>query len=387
MLKQKKALIIGSGFSGSTSARILAENGYDVEILEKNSHIGGNMYDYKVDDINVHLYGPHIFHTSIDEVFDFLSKYTEWFEYRHTVKAKINGVLVPVPFNLTSLELLYPQAQAIYIKDKLISLVGMEKKVPIVELKKHSDPIIREFADFVYRNIFEFYTTKQWGRKISDLDESIFSRVPVSVSYSDGYFSDKYQFMPKYGYDMIFQNMLDHKNIEIKLNINANKNIEIKDNLVFYNGKPYDGEVIYTGCIDELLDYKFGALPYRTLKFNTIAIDEPSFQANSVINYTVDEDYTRISEYKKFTTPQSTSPKTVITYEYPKEFEANSGQIPYYPLPTMEARNLYEKYNLAISDVKNFHLLGRLANYIYINMDVAVANAMKVVEKILKKTL
>ena len=378
-----KAIIVGSGFSGAVCARQLADSGYDVTIIEKNNHIGGNAYDELTDGIYVHKYGPHIFHTSNKEVFDYLSKYTEWYKFEHFVEANIHGTLVPVPFNLTSTEKLFSKEKADYIKKVLIDNFGMDTKIPIMQLKEMDNPTIKEFADFVFNNVFLFYTTKQWGRKIEDLDPNILKRVPVAITYKTGYFADTYQYQPLNGFTTLFKNLLNHKNITIKYNTEAKDVINIKNKQIYYNNIPFDGEVVFTGQIDEFLNNKFGVLPYRSLRFDYETHEVDSYQSAPVVNYTVDQEYTRISEFKKFTTKNPPHDKTIIIKEYPLEYKQNSNMIAYYPIPNPKNNELFDVYKKYINTIPKFHLLGRLGNYKYINMDVAVANALQLANEII----
>lgn len=377
-------IVIGAGLSGLTIARILAESGNKVTIFEKRDTIGGNVYDYEdKNGIIVQPYGPHIFHTNIKEVFDFLSQYTEWEKYEHKVKANIYGNLVPVPFNLTSLYKLYPQDKADRIKNTLIKEIGYDKKIPILQLKKHNDTEIREFAEFVYKNIFYIYTKKQWGFKPEDLGESVMNRVPVYLSEEDRYFTDEFQYMPKYGFAKMCENIANHNNIEIVYGKESREILELKENKIFVDGNEYNGTIIYTGCVDELFSYQLGRLPYRSLKFVIQTKNTPSYQEAPVVNYTVDKRYTRISEFSKFACKMKK--KTVIMKEYSKEY-IGVDDIPYYPIPRDENFLLYEKYNRLASGYKNLYLLGRLANYKYINIDIAVKNAMELGKELTRKT-
>ncbi len=376
----EKIIIVGAGFSGATIARLLAESGKDVTVLDKRDTIGGNAYDY-VDKsgILVQPYGPHIFHTNEKAVFDFLSKFTEWEKYEHRVLARIRkDKFVPVPFNLTSLFELFP-ARAEGIKKILVDEIGYDKKVPILQLKKHENPEIRSFADFVYKNIFYIYTMKQWGFKPEQLGEEVMNRVPVYLSEEDRYFTDKYQYMPKKGFADMITNILRHPRIKLKLKTDVKKEISLSDGQIYYGGKPFDGSLIYTGCVDELFDYKYGVLPYRSLKFKFKTLPIPSFQPSAVVNYTTSHKYTRISEFTKFTCQPKDN--TVIVKEYPVKFKKGKN-IPYYPIPIMKNREHYEKYAQEAKAYKNLYLLGRLANYKYINMDIAVKNAMTLYEEI-----
>lgn len=377
----EKIIVVGAGFSGATVARLFAESGLEVIVYDRRDTIGGNAYDYvDKNGITVQPYGPHIFHTHDKMVFDFLSKFTEWNKYEHKVKARVRkDKYVPVPFNLTSLFALFAKDKAERIKKILVDEIGMDKKVPILQLKKHENPEIREFADFVYKNIFYIYTMKQWGFKPEHLGAEVMNRVPVYVSEKDGYFTDEYQFMPKNGFTELVTNILRHPRIKLKLKTDVKKEIVLKDGQVFFGGKPLDGTLIYTGCVDELFDYKYGVLPYRSLKFKFETVKKPSYQDYAVVNYTTSHKFTRISEFSKFTCePQE---NTVIVKEYPKKFKKGKN-IPYYPIPIEKNRKHYLKYEEEASSYPNLKLLGRLAKYKYLDMDDAVRCAMDLFEEI-----
>ncbi len=377
----EKIIIVGAGLSGATVARLFADNGDDVTVIDKRMTLGGNIYDYKdKNDILVQLYGPHIFHTNDKEVYDFLSKYTEWTKYEHRVLAKIKKKFVPVPFNMTSLFSLFPQEKAERIKEILLNEIGEGEKVPILQLKQHENAEIREFANFVYQNIFYKYTKKQWGFAPEELGESVMNRVPVYISREDRYFTDRYQCMPKNGFTFMIENMLRHPRIKLKFGKDATKFIRLREGRIFIEGKVFSGTLIYTGCVDELFDYKFGILPYRSLKFKFKTLGYPSYQPSAVVNYTTSKKYTRISEFTKFTC--SSENKTVICKEYPKEYIKTKNAIPYYPIPLESNTERYEEYFKESQKYKNLYLLGRLANYKYINMDTAVKNAIELFNKI-----
>jgi len=386
-MKVRKALIIGAGLSGATVARLLAEKDVQVTVLDKRNTVGGNVYD-KTDEngIMVQVYGPHIFHTNVKEVYEFLSRFTEWVPYRHKVLASIKGkhnvTLVPVPFNLTSLFKLYPEKQAEAIKDTLIEEIGYGKKVPILTLRNHEDARIRKFADFVYKNIFYIYTMKQWGFPPEELGEEVTNRVPVYLSEEDGYFTDEYQAMPKNGFTEMVKGILQHPNIHLELGVNADELLYLKDGEIYYDGVKYEEPIVYTGCVDELFEYKFGILPYRSLKFKFKTLNTDSFQPAAVVNYTTNKKYTRISEFTKFACPKKD--KTVIVKEYPKKYKDDK-DIPYYPVPRKENKELHAKYQAEAQKYSNLYLLGRLAEYKYVNMDIAVKNAIDITEKILEE--
>ncbi len=376
----EKIIVVGAGLSGATIARLFAESGKDVIVMDKRDTIGGNAYDF-VDrnGITVQPYGPHIFHTNEKKVFDFLSQFTEWNKYEHRVLAKVRkDKLVPVPFNLTSLFDLYSKEKAERIKQTLIDEIGIDQKVPILQLKNHKSWEIRRFADFVYKNIFYIYTMKQWGFKPEHLGEEVMNRVPVYLSYEDRYFTDEYQYMPKDGFTAMISNILRHPKIQLKLGTDAHRELILSGGQIYFGGQPLDGTLIYTGCVDELFDYKFGVLPYRSLKFKFETVKTPSYQPSAVVNYTTSNKFTRITEFTKFTCePKDT---TVIVKEYAKSFKPGKN-IPYYPIPIEKNYKHYAKYQEEAKKYKNLYLLGRLANYKYINMDIAVKNAMDLFDK------
>ena len=371
----EKIIVVGAGFSGATIARLLAESGKDVIVVDRRETIGGNAYDYvDKNGIRIQPYGPHIFHTHHKEVYDFLSKFTEWNPYEHRVTARVRkDKFVPVPFNLTSLFQLFSKEKAQKIQEVLVKEIGMAQKVPILELKKHADPLIREFAEFVYKNVFYIYTLKQWGFKPEHLGKEVMERVPVYVSKDDRYFTDQYQAMPKDGFTQMITDILRHPRIQLKLKTDAKKRLTLENGKIFLDGKELDGSVIYTGCVDELFDYKYGILPYRSLKFKTKALKKASYQNSAVVNYTTSAKFTRITEFTKFTCAPKDS--TVIVKEYPTKYKKGKN-IPYYPIPLKVNLEHYEKYRQEAEKYENLYLLGRLATYKYIDMDDAVKEAM-----------
>lgn len=381
----EKIIIVGAGLSGATMARLFAESGKDVIVIDKRETIGGNAYDcLDKNDILIQPFGPHIFHTNYKEVFDFLSNYTEWEKYEHKVLARVRrDKFIPVPFNLTSLFAVYPKDKAQAIKDILVEEIGLDKKVPIMQLKNHANPEIRKFAHFVYKHIFYIYTMKQWGFKPEVLGEEVMNRVPVYISNEDRYFTDTCQFMPKQGFTNMIKNMLCHPKIHLELSTEASKKIALDDGKIYYSGQELNGKLIYTGCVDELFDYKYGVLPYRSLKFKFKTLKVGSYQPAAVVNYTVSNYFTRITEFTKFTcAPQDNL--TVIVKEYPKQYKKGK-DIPYYPIPIKKNFEHYDLYKKEAEQYKDLHLLGRLANYKYINMDVAVKNAMDLFDQIINE--
>jgi len=373
------SIIIGSGFTGAVIAHELARKNKKVLLLEKRPSVGGNTYE-EVDKngIRVHAYGPHIFHTNSQEVFDYLKQYAEWYFYEHTVVGHIDGKLIPIPFNFKSIELIFNKEKSDTIKAKLLKFFPNKNKVSILELIDHKDKIIKEFGGFVYEKVFANYTAKQWEMSVKDIDTSVINRVPVILGYDNRYFQDKYQFMPKNGYNEIFENLLNNKNITIKLNTDAKDLIKIKDNKIFYDGKEFKGNLIYTGLIDELFDYEYGKLPYRSLRFEFENYKMNYFQPNSVVNYPNEHKYTRITEFKYLTNQQSDT--TTILKEYPQQY--NGTNIPYYSISNEDNNKLYEKYREKAKEIPGLYMCGRLAEYKYYNMDQVILRALEIIKEI-----
>lgn len=359
-------LIVGAGLAGSILAeRIATQLDRKVIIIDKRFHIGGNCYDFRQDDgVLIHKYGPHIFHTSNLKQFEYISKFTEWHKYYHTVLGSVDGKLVPVPFNFNSLYALFPNKFAQRLEEKLIARYGFGIKIPILKLKEEKDEEIQFLADYVYRNVFLNYTTKQWGLTPEELDPTVTSRIPVFLSRDDRYFQDTYQGIPKEGYTKIFERMLNHPNIKVMLNTDYS---DIKDEIKYKY-------LIFTGAIDEFFGYQFGELPYRSLRFDLQKFDLPKYQPVAQVNYPNNQQYTRITEFKHFL-PYNTQ-TTTVAFEYPEKFEQGANER-FYPIPRAENRALYEKY-LALAEQisENTLFVGRLAEYRYYNMNEVVGVAL-----------
>ena len=374
--------IAGAGYAGSVAARVLAEAGKRVLVVERRSHIGGNAYDC-LDDAGVliHQYGPHIFHTNDRRVFDWLSRFTGWRDYQHRVIANIpdekNGgrMTYPVPFNLTSLETAFGPEEGKRLGNKLIAAYGAEKKVTILELRQNPDPEISALADYVYEHVFVHYTMKQWGQTPEEIDPNTTARVPVFLSRDDRYFQDTYQGMPLEGYTPMFERMLDHPNITVELGADALGRLDLSGDALKVDGGPFAGPVIYTGQADELFGFRFGPLPYRTLDFRFETLERDDFQGYGTVNYTVDEDYTRITEFKHLT-GQEVPGRTTIVKEYSRAYTGDRGEIPYYAIINPENNALYARYKAEADKFPNLYLLGRLAEYKYYNMDVITGKAL-----------
>lgn len=376
-------IIVGAGIAGATVARKLAEeSNKKVLVLERRNHIGGNCYD-KPDDhgILIHEYGPHIFHTGDEGVREFLSRFTKWYDFGHEVVAKVGDQLIPVPFNLNTLHMVYDKEKAERLEKKLIEEYGLDSRVPIMKLRESTDADVREIADYVYKNVFLYYTMKQWGQTPEEISPEVTGRVPVVISYDNRYFKDKYQSVPVDGFTPMFAAMLDHPNIEVRTGVDCSDVLDFEDGKIYFEKAEFTGDLVYTGALDELFDCKFGRLPYRSLNFQFEHLDQDSFQDHSVVNYTVSEDFTRITEFK-FLTGQKETDGTTIVREYPFAYTGAEGEIPYYAILNAENEALYEKYRLLTEDFDKFHLLGRLAEYKYYNIDAMCRKAMELAEEI-----
>lgn len=376
-------IIVGAGIAGATVARKLAEeSNKKVLVLERRNHIGGNCYD-KPDDhgILIHEYGPHIFHTGDEGVREFLSRFTEWYDFGHEVVAKVGDQLIPVPFNLNTLHMVYDKEKAERLEKKLIEEYGLDSRVPIMKLRENTDADVREIADYVYKNVFLYYTMKQWGQTPEEISPEVTGRVPVVISYDNRYFKDKYQSVPVDGFTPMFAAMLDHPNIEVRTGVDCSDVLDFEDGKIYFEKAEFTGDLVYTGALDELFDCKFGRLPYRSLNFQFEHLNQDSFQDHSVVNYTVSEDFTRITEFK-FLTGQKDTDGTTIVREYPFAYTGAEGEIPYYAILNAENEALYEKYRLLTEDFDKFHLLGRLAEYKYYNIDAMCRKAMELAEEI-----
>jgi UDP-galactopyranose mutase len=381
-------IVVGAGFAGSVLARKMADSGMKVLVIDKRSHIGGNMYEeYGVNNIPIHRYGPHIFHTNSEKVFGYLKSYSDWYEYKHRVLSKIDGKLVPVPFNFTSIDILFDDRDAEMLKSELQAHFPADSRVSVFDLIKHPKEKVQELGNFICEKVFFNYTAKQWGISIDEIDKATINRVPVVIGYDDGYFQDSIQMMPSGGFTLLMEKMLSHKNIEIRLNVDAKKalSLDFDTNEIIFNKSKFKGIVFYTGAIDELMDYQFGVLPYRSLNLAFENIECEYYQTNSVVNYPNDELFTRITEFKYFFPFGDITDSTVILKEYPIEFVPDGKHEPYYPVITDNSSKIYSKYVDRLKKFDNLYLCGRLAEYKYYNMDAVVLSALNLAEEILNR--
>lgn len=369
-------LIVGAGFAGCVTAeRIASQLDKKVMIIDSRGHIGGNCYDYLDENgILVHKYGPHAFHTNNKRVWDYLSNFTEWNNYNHLVLALIDGKNIPLPFNINSIYQLFDFDYANRIVDLLINTYGAGMKIPILHLKRTNNEELQKLADFIYTKVFLGYNLKQWSLRPEELDYSVSSRVPVFISRDNRYFQDRYQGLPLKGYTVLFEKIINHKNIELLLNT------EFKSVM---NDIKYD-KLIYTGEIDYFFDYIYGDLPYRTQVFDIKTYNQQYYQEITQLNYPNDYDYIRTTEFKHFY-KQKTN-KTSIAFEYSKPCIKEIDE-PYYPIPQEKNEQIFQKYKKEAEKLDGqVFFIGRLAEYKYYNMDQIVGVALQLFEKKISKS-
>jgi len=354
-------LIVGAGFAGSVLAeRLASQHNARILLVDRRPHIAGNAYDeLNADGILYHKYGPHIFHTNSEQVVDYLSQFTKWRPYEHRVRAIVRGQLVPIPINRTTLNKLFgldletDQEAAEYLASRA---------EPVDEIETSEDVVINAVGRELYELFFRGYTRKQWGLDPSELDKQVTSRIPTRTNTDDRYFSDTFQAMPADGYTAMFEAMLDHPLIDRRLGTDFR---DLKDEAF-----EIADHIIYTGPIDEYFDFRFGKLPYRSLRFDHQTLGQEQFQEVAVVNYpSEDVPYTRISEYKHLTGQEA--PVTTVTYEYP-----SAEGDPYYPIPRPENQELFKRYEALADSTDNVTFVGRLATYRYYNMDQIVGQAL-----------
>lgn len=357
-------LVVGAGFAGATIAeRLAADAGKKVLVCDRRNHIAGNAFDhYDEAGVLVHKYGPHIFHTNAKEVYEYLSRFTDWRPYQHRVLALVDGQLLPIPINLNTINTMYGTNFTSFQLEEFFQSLAE----PRAQIKTSEDVIVSRVGRELYEKFFRNYTRKQWGLDPSELDAAVTARVPVRTNRDDRYFTDTYQVMPLHGYTRMFERMLAHPNIKVMVNADYR---EVRDLI------PHQ-EVIFTGPVDEFFDFRFGKLPYRSLEFKFETHNQPVVQGAPVVNYPNENAYTRITEFK-YLTGQEHSKSTVV-YEFPKA----EGD-PYYPIPRPENQLLYRKYQALADQTEGVHFLGRLGTYKYYNMDQCVAQALAYYRKVL----
>jgi len=350
-------LIIGAGLFGATFARLARDSGKSCLVIDKRTHIGGNCYTENVEGINVHKYGPHIFHTNNKAVWNFVNLFAEFNNFILSPKAYSKGKLYSLPFNMNT----FYEMWGVTTPSQAKEIIEQQRfKETPTNLEEQALSLV---GQDIYQTIIKGYTEKQWGKKATELPSFIIKRLPLRFTFDNNYFNDKYQGIPIGGYTSMIQKMLD--DIEVRLNTDYLSNRDYFNSIA--------KQIVYTGCIDEFFDYEFGRLEYRSLRFEHQVKDTDNFQGNAVINYCDSEiEHTRILEHKHFEKTQSS--KTVITYEYPQEYQER--MIPYYPINDKRNQAIYENYKNKSSSLTNFIFGGRLAEYKYMDMDTVIKSAM-----------
>ncbi len=356
-------MIVGAGFAGGVLAeRLATQRNETVLVIDKRDHIGGNAFDY-VDDAGllVHRYGPHIFHTNAASVVEYLSQFTEWRDYEHRVLAEVDGMLLPIPINLDTVNRLY----GLDLDSEGMEAFLAERREAVADIQTSEDVVVSTVGRDLYEKFFQGYTRKQWGLDPSQLSRIVTARIPTRTNRDDRYFTDTFQKMPALGYTAMFTRMLDHPNIEVDLGRSWDEATD----------RPRARRIIFTGPIDAYFQHRFGALPYRSLRFVHETRDVEWALPVATINFPQTQDYTRITEYKHLT--GQTHPKTSITYEYP-----TAEGDPYYPIPRAENQELYKRYRAAAEPLTDVYFVGRLGSYQYLNMDQVVGQALATFERI-----
>jgi UDP-galactopyranose mutase len=362
-------LIVGAGFAGSVLAeRLASQHGARILLIDRRPHIGGNAYDEPNEaGILYHKYGPHIFHTNSQAVVDYLSQFTGWRPYEHRVLASVRDRLVPIPINRTTLNRLFDLDLR---SDEEASRYLAARAEPVADIRTSEDVVVNAVGRELYELFFRGYTRKQWGLDPSQLDKQVTSRIPTRTNIDDRYFGDSFQAMPSEGYTRMFEKMLDHPLIDVRTGVDFSE----------VRGEVDAAHVIYSGPVDEYFEFRFGRLPYRSLRFDHQTLDQERFQPVAVVNYpSEDVPFTRISEYKHLTGQQH--PRTTVTYEYP-----SAEGDPYYPIPRPENQELYKRYEALADATAGVTFVGRLATYRYYNMDQIVGQALATFRRIDERT-
>lgn len=370
-------LVVGCGLSGAVIARHLAEKGKKVTIWERRDHIGGNMYDY-VDNYGflVQKYGPHTFHTKKKALYDYMCRFEKWEPYKLTCGAVWDGKYTPTPFNFQTIDTFYPKEEADNLKKKLQKAFEGRETATVVEVLAHPDKDIKGYAEFLFENDYAPYTAKQWGVQPSEIDPSVLKRVPLRFSYNIGYFDDPYEVMPANSFTSFFENLLDHKNIEVQIKVEALERLTVKNDQIYVDGEQSDITVIYTGALDELFSGVYGQLPYRSISFEWKHEDKDSLQDAPVVAYPKEPGFTRITEYKKLPIQDKSGTSYAIETSLP--YEEGKKMEPYYPVLTEESQKQYAKYKALADRIKNLIYCGRLGDFKYYNMDQVLERALEI---------
>lgn len=368
-------IIVGAGCTGATLAeRLTTQLGRKVLVVDRRHHVGGNAFDGPDEHgLIIHPYGPHIFHTRLRRVWDYLSAFTKWRPYSHRVLAEVDGKQIPLPFNLNSLEMVFPAAEASALGAKLCDRYGEGANVPILRLLEETQGDLRRLGQYVYDNVFLGYTVKQWGLRPEELLPEVTNRVPVRLNRDDRYFTDEHQSMPADGFAAMLERMLDHRNIRLLLGTDFQDVAQ----------EHRDARVVYTGAIDEYFSYRLGSLPYRSIRPRLEHYQVPFRQSVAVVNYPQDRNFTRITEFKHLTGQQG--PETTLMVEYPEAHVCGQNERAY-PIPQEANRRLYDRYAAeAAAQSPRLYFAGRLGNYQYYNMDQAIDRALQLFESKLRQ--
>lgn len=376
-------IIVGAGLAGGILARKLAENNNKkILIVERRNHIAGNTYDFDDEHgIKVQKYGPHVLHTNSEEVYKFLTQYCNPVDYRTKCEAVIDGISTPSPFNFKTIDQFYSADKAEVLKNKLLEYYNNRPSVTVVEMLESTDEEIKGFAEFLFEKDYKLYTAKQWNLKPEEIDPSVLKRVPIVLSYGDTYFYDKYEFMPQDGFVSLYESIINYPGIDVKLEVDALEHLSVDSDEGVIKWDSETVNIIYTGAIDELFNYKFGLLPYRSLYFDYKSLNETDFQNVAIVAYPQVDGYTRITEYSKMPV-QNCSGWTTVAYEYPVPYDKKAvvGKEPYYPVLTEESMNTFTLYKEYAKKFTNLTLCGRLADFKYYNMDQVILHTLELYE-------
>lgn len=380
-----KIVVVGSGFSGGILARQIAEEiNREVLVVEKRDHIAGNMYDFQDNKgILIQKYGPHYLNTNKYSIIKFLLKYTELFPHTAKLLSFIDGHYVRLPFNFLTVQQLVGAENAAPLLEKLRTAFFGRDRVPILELVDHTDSDIRSYGTLLFEKAYRTYTSKMWGLQPEQIDKYVLDRVPMAMNYDERYLNKDFQYLPAHGFTKLFENLLDHPNIEVRLNTDALQHLNLENGNITYDGESVDC-VIYTGAIDELFGRKHGALPYRSLDIRYQYYEQDSVLPSEIVSYPQAPDYTRSTEYRKLMYDDSKVHGSVVATEYPLQYdpEAEVGNVPYYPVVTEESNALYQRYLQEAREYKNLFLCGRLAEFKYYNMDICIEHALEYFENV-----
>lgn len=378
-------IVVGSGFCGSIIARLAADMGKRVLILERRGHIAGNMYDEENEaGILIQKYGPHIFHTDEDWMYRFLTRFSEWYTFKTVSLVEIDGVCVPVPFGFRAIRLLYPAGGAEKLIEKLLRAFPGRESVSVLELMESPDADIRGFAELLYQKDYKPYAAKQWNMEPKELDRSVVERMPIILTDREYYFTTKYELLPKKGFTRFFESMLTDKNIDVLLNTDAcgYLSFDTENGICSHAGEQLTVPVIFTGALEDIF-HSSEPLPYRSLYFEYKTMDMDSCQPAPIVAYPTTHDYLRSTEYSKMMADPPAG-KTTVAFEHPVAYDkdADTGNEPYYPVLTAQNIEKNENYRRELSRISNVFSCGRLADYKYYNMDQAAARAFEVFETV-----